>query len=108
MTDLYYKVKWTSYDYFTCDNYALFDTVTLICDISIKLLFNLTVIIIALDLKTDENLQATYKGIPWVVVDKGVVVANCIYCFVVLNEIKNESTVEFEIVLTLADIGLDL
>lgn len=29
---------------------------------------------IALDLKTDENLQATYKGIPWVVVDKGVVV----------------------------------
>lgn len=30
---------------------------------------------IALDLKTDENLQATYKGIPWTVTDKGVVVA---------------------------------
>ncbi|XP_027850254.1 aminoacyl tRNA synthase complex-interacting multifunctional protein 1 [Aphis gossypii] len=30
---------------------------------------------IALDLKTDENLQATYKGIPWVVADKGIVVA---------------------------------
>lgn len=30
---------------------------------------------IAQDLKTDENLQATYKGIPWTVADKGVVVA---------------------------------
>uniref|UniRef100_A0A2S2NDW8 Aminoacyl tRNA synthase complex-interacting multifunctional protein 1 n=1 Tax=Schizaphis graminum TaxID=13262 RepID=A0A2S2NDW8_SCHGA len=30
---------------------------------------------IALDLKTDENLQATYKGIPWTVADKGAVVA---------------------------------
>lgn len=30
---------------------------------------------IATDLKTDENLQATYKGIPWTVIDKGVVVA---------------------------------
>lgn len=29
---------------------------------------------IAQDLKTDENLQATYKGIPWTVSDKGVVV----------------------------------
>lgn len=31
---------------------------------------------IALDLKTDENLQATYKGIPWTVADKGIVVAS--------------------------------
>lgn len=31
---------------------------------------------IALDLKTDENSQATYKGIPWTVADKGVVVAS--------------------------------
>ncbi|XP_025195946.1 aminoacyl tRNA synthase complex-interacting multifunctional protein 1 [Melanaphis sacchari] len=30
---------------------------------------------IALDLKTDENLQATYKGTPWTVADKGAVVA---------------------------------
>ncbi|XP_022164372.1 aminoacyl tRNA synthase complex-interacting multifunctional protein 1 [Myzus persicae] len=30
---------------------------------------------IAQDLKTDENLQATYKGIPWTVADKGAVVA---------------------------------
>ncbi|VVC26731.1 Hypothetical protein CINCED_3A025572 [Cinara cedri] len=30
---------------------------------------------IAQDLKTDENLQATYKSIPWTVSDKGVVVA---------------------------------
>ncbi|XP_015371940.1 PREDICTED: aminoacyl tRNA synthase complex-interacting multifunctional protein 1 [Diuraphis noxia] len=29
---------------------------------------------IAQDLKTDENLQATYKGIPWTVADKGAVV----------------------------------
>lgn len=29
---------------------------------------------IAQDLKTDENLQATYKGIPWTVLDKGIVV----------------------------------
>lgn len=26
------------------------------------------------DLKIDENKQATYKGIPWTVMDKGVVV----------------------------------
>lgn len=30
---------------------------------------------IAQDLKTNENLQATYKGIPWTVADKGVVIA---------------------------------
>lgn len=30
---------------------------------------------IAQDLKTDENLQATYKGIPWTVSDKGVVIS---------------------------------
>lgn len=30
---------------------------------------------IAQDLKTDENLQATYKSIPWTVSDKGIVVA---------------------------------
>ncbi|NP_001155678.1 multisynthetase complex auxiliary component p43-like [Acyrthosiphon pisum] len=30
---------------------------------------------IAQDLKTDENLQATYKGIPWTVADKGAVLA---------------------------------
>lgn len=29
---------------------------------------------IAKDLKTDENLQATYKGLPWTVSDKGIVV----------------------------------
>lgn len=31
---------------------------------------------IAQDLKTDENLRATYKGIPWTVSDKGAVVAS--------------------------------
>lgn len=31
---------------------------------------------IAQDLKTDENLQATYKGIPWKVSDKGIVVTS--------------------------------
>jgi methionine--tRNA ligase beta chain len=30
---------------------------------------------IALDLKTDDNLQATYKGIPWTVPNKGAVMA---------------------------------
>jgi len=30
---------------------------------------------IAQDLKTDENLHATYKGIPWTVSDKGIVMA---------------------------------
>jgi len=30
---------------------------------------------IAQDLKTDDNLQATYKGIPWTVADKGAVLA---------------------------------
>lgn len=30
---------------------------------------------IAKDLKTNENSQATYKGLPWTVSDKGIVVA---------------------------------
>lgn len=31
---------------------------------------------IALDLKTDDNKQATYKGTPWTVSDKGIVTAS--------------------------------
>jgi len=30
---------------------------------------------IAQDLKTDENLQATYKGVPWTIFNKGIVIA---------------------------------